>query len=133
MLTGTTYEGRAADVWSCGCILFIMATGTMPYDDANKSDQIQQMKKAPSFSQTKQSLSFDVVDLIKRILNIDPERRPTLTDIFYDPWTTLDANVMKQDRKKDADEDKEIEIEKEIVLWDDVVEYKKGDEKNNIY
>lgn len=32
VLQGTPYNPMMNDVWSMGCILFIMVTGTMPFD-----------------------------------------------------------------------------------------------------
>ncbi|PSN32409.1 Testis-specific serine/threonine-protein kinase 1 [Blattella germanica] len=50
ILQGTPYNPKMYDAWSLGCILFIMLTATMPFDDSN----IKQMLKI----QNSKKLSF---------------------------------------------------------------------------
>ena len=33
---GREYDGRKADVWSCGIMLFVMLYGFYPYDDTRE-------------------------------------------------------------------------------------------------
>merc|ERR1712025_9898 len=86
ILNGMPYDGCSADVWSLGCILYIMTTGTMPFDDTNKAAQIAHMRKGPSFTRTKQKLSLDIQILISGILNTDVTERLTLSGVQNNKW-----------------------------------------------
>ncbi len=35
IIKGIRYDGRTADVWSCGVVLFALVSGSLPFDDEN--------------------------------------------------------------------------------------------------
>lgn len=44
ILQGTTYNPKMYDSWSLGCILFIMLTASMPFDDEDIPSMIRAQK-----------------------------------------------------------------------------------------
>ncbi|XP_066152075.1 testis-specific serine/threonine-protein kinase 1-like isoform X3 [Euwallacea fornicatus] len=47
ILKGISYDPKMYDVWSLGCVLYIMITASMPFNDANVRKMIKfQMKKS---------------------------------------------------------------------------------------
>jgi 5'-AMP-activated protein kinase catalytic alpha subunit len=80
------YEGPAADIFSCGVILFVLLCGHMPFhfdkvDSFLPSTQVRPLDM-PS------SVSEPAKNLIERILKADPKERISLSSIKKHPWLT---------------------------------------------
>jgi serine/threonine protein kinase len=78
------YDGRRADVWSMGVILFVMSTGSLPFDDTSMPELFTKIRNA-RYRQPR-GISAQLVDLISRILVADPKQRITLDDIQRHAW-----------------------------------------------
>ncbi|CAD8061690.1 unnamed protein product [Paramecium primaurelia] len=54
VISGKTYCGSDADVWSCGVILFALLAGYLPFDEETKQALFKKIKTAdysiPNFS-----------------------------------------------------------------------------------
>ncbi|KAM3129286.1 hypothetical protein pb186bvf_018573, partial [Paramecium bursaria] len=87
MISGKQYNGLKADLWSCGVVLFVMMCGYLPFEDSNTNTLYKKILaasyKLPNF------LSSDAADIIKLILNPDPDARPGIDDIRKHPWFNL--------------------------------------------
>ena len=85
IVSGRKYSGDKADIWSCGVILFALLAGYLPFDaiDDNVQSTLRLVKKGeyhfPAW------LGDDAVDLIRRILQKNPEHRIGLLDIWTHP------------------------------------------------
>lgn len=101
------YDTRAADVWSLGVCLFVLTTGFIPLEEAtNKDWRFQRLSWAQScdppestvkaihgWYQRDVSLSPDLVQLLDRMLCIDPTRRPTLSELLSAQWIRVAAEA----------------------------------------
>ncbi|KAL7224605.1 hypothetical protein ACSBR1_025969 [Camellia fascicularis] len=84
LLMNKGYEGAAADVWSCGVILFELLTGFLPFDDRNLMNLYKKILRAqytfPEWFTESQK------KLISKILDPNPRTRITIPEIIEDQW-----------------------------------------------
>ncbi|EPS60016.1 hypothetical protein M569_14789 [Genlisea aurea] len=84
------YDGKMADVWSCGVTLYVMLVGAYPFEDQedpkNFRKTIQRIMavqyKIPDYVH----ISQDCRHLISRIFVATPSRRITIKEIKSHPW-----------------------------------------------
>ena len=86
------YNGEKIDVYSLGVILYIITCGMFPFVDENIKKLIFKITKGqftiPNF------LSFSCKNLIKNLMNLDPEKRYDLKEIKNDSWVKALNNVL---------------------------------------
>ena len=108
------YEGFPVDIWSSGISLYIMLSGTLPFNYKNKKnseEDEEEEEEEESFSNKSKSkkkdeddnfkLQYSIVykepkkienisdearDLLKGLLNKDPKKRLTIEQILNHPW-----------------------------------------------
>ncbi|XP_025830966.1 serine/threonine-protein kinase BRSK2 [Agrilus planipennis] len=86
VIRGEKYDGRRADVWSCGVILYALLVGALPFDDDNLRQLLEKVKRGvfhiPHF------VPPDCQSLLRGMIEVNPEKRLTLTEINKHPWVT---------------------------------------------
>ncbi|GMT35678.1 hypothetical protein PFISCL1PPCAC_26975, partial [Pristionchus fissidentatus] len=84
VIRGEKYDGRKADVWSCGVILYALLVGALPFDDDNLRNLLEKVKKGvfhiPHF------VPADVQSLLRAMIEVDPNKRYSLSEVFRHPW-----------------------------------------------
>ena len=84
MLSGEKYNGINIDIWSSGIVLYAMLCGYLPFEDNNNPKLYKKIIKG-NF-ETPDFISPYAVDLLHRILNVDPVKRYTIEQIKEHPW-----------------------------------------------
>jgi BR serine/threonine kinase len=78
VVRGVPYDGRAADIWSCGVVLFALLAGRLPFNDPAIRNLLAKVKSGkyvmPDFPPV-------IQNLVSRMLTIDPEQRIRIEEI----------------------------------------------------
>uniref|UniRef100_F6Z338 BR serine/threonine kinase 2 n=1 Tax=Xenopus tropicalis TaxID=8364 RepID=F6Z338_XENTR len=76
VIRGEKYDGRKADIWSCGVILFALLVGALPFDDDNLRQLLEKVKRGvfhmPHF------IPPDCQNLLCGMIEVDPTKRLTV-------------------------------------------------------
>ncbi|KAM7002699.1 serine/threonine-protein kinase BRSK2 isoform 6-T6 [Tautogolabrus adspersus] len=77
VIRGEKYDGRKADVWSCGVILFALLVGALPFDDDNLRNLLEKVKLGvfhmPHF------IPPDCQNLLRGMIEVDASKRLTVS------------------------------------------------------
>jgi 5'-AMP-activated protein kinase catalytic alpha subunit len=84
MVAGKKYDGLAADMWSCGVIIYAMVCGFLPFEDPKTNKLYQKILNAEY--QIPDFVSDSCQDLIRKILCTEPTDRLDIEGIRAHPW-----------------------------------------------
>uniref|UniRef100_A0A0G4IDD7 non-specific serine/threonine protein kinase n=1 Tax=Chromera velia CCMP2878 TaxID=1169474 RepID=A0A0G4IDD7_9ALVE len=78
------WDGRYADVWACGVILFALCAGKFPFDADNLSTLFQNINSGQFVCPD--HFSSGLTELVNRLMTVDPRRRISLSDLCSLSW-----------------------------------------------
>ncbi|KAI5672067.1 hypothetical protein M9H77_12431 [Catharanthus roseus] len=90
VLNRREYDGKLADVWSCGVTLYVMLVGAYPFEDPDDPKNFRKtitrimavQYRIPDYVH----ISQDCRHLLSRIFVANPMRRITIKEIKKHPW-----------------------------------------------
>uniref|UniRef100_A0A2P2KKR0 non-specific serine/threonine protein kinase n=1 Tax=Rhizophora mucronata TaxID=61149 RepID=A0A2P2KKR0_RHIMU len=90
VLSRKEYDGKIADVWSCGVTLYVMLVGAYPFEDPedprNFRKTIQRILSVEYSIPDYVRISKECKHLLFRIFVAEPEKRITIPEIEKHPW-----------------------------------------------
>ena len=136
IIKGEGYEGFPVDIWSSGVALYIMLSGNIPFNRDKTHDLQSAIMNLPY--KKIEDVSDNANDLLKNILEKDPNKRLTPDQILEHPWMTEKIGI--DDDSTDYNYDLEIKnVNKyhlftnaeSILLAKTHIDYRKAD-KNDL-
>ncbi|KIY96351.1 hypothetical protein MNEG_11610 [Monoraphidium neglectum] len=86
VIKGTGY-GRRADIWSLGCTVIEMLTGSHPWPERdNHWSAIFAIAHSTEGPPRPPGISATAEDFLDHCLQVDPSKRPTATELLQHPW-----------------------------------------------
>lgn len=104
--TGVSY-GTPVDVWSIGVIVYIMLGGYPPFYNDNQAKLFDDIKKARYQFHPKywDHISVEAKDLIRHMLVLDPNARPSCRELLNFDWLTQgDEHLSTRDISQSLEE-----------------------------
>lgn len=85
------FDGPTVDLWAAGVILFMMLTGEPPWEEPKLTDaNFRHIAAGGNLIQIltarRSGLSLDAMDLLQKMLYVDPADRLSLEQVISHPW-----------------------------------------------
>lgn len=85
ILNEQEYDGKKSDIWSLGIVLFALATGCLPWSSGSTDSEIIAQITSGIYHVPSHVPPL-LRDLLVKMMSRDPELRPTIDEIWNDPW-----------------------------------------------
>jgi serine/threonine protein kinase len=93
ILSNKCYDGKKADVWSLGVLLYSMTTGSLPWNGSNQFEMVKQIEERSV--NIPEHLSPSLRSLLASMLNRNPDERPSITKVLGSGWMAEGTSVVR--------------------------------------
>ncbi|GAU37046.1 hypothetical protein TSUD_207520, partial [Trifolium subterraneum] len=112
VLSNHGYDGAAADVWSCGVILYVLMAGYLPFEEADLPTLFRRISSAEFVCPL--WFSAGAKTLIHKILDPNPKTRVKIEEIRKDLWFRKNYSPVK------LREDEQVNLDDVQAVFDDI-------------
>lgn len=100
------YTGPPADIWALGVLLYAIICGCFPFKGANDTELYRKIQRGmyviPEFVQEGPKR------LMRKLLQVDPSKRPTASDLLKDEWIETGLSEVPQPEPPKVSSDSSI-------------------------
>lgn len=105
MIGGKGYYGDKVDVWQCGVVLYVLTFLSLPFGGPDVQAQLRRIRRGevriPRWAKP------DLRNLLKRLLDPNPNTRITIDEIKEDPWFKKGYREIKVCHEKNVEWEEE--------------------------
>jgi serine/threonine protein kinase len=83
-----SFEGSKIDIWCLGAVLYCVLSATFPFEVKQRKQAIKEGLPHPELT-FDFPISDEAKDLISKMLELNPEKRITVQEIYEHPWVAL--------------------------------------------
>ncbi|CAJ2634753.1 unnamed protein product [Trifolium pratense] len=112
VLSNHGYDGAAADVWSCGVILYVLMAGYLPFEEADLPTLFRRISAAEFVCPI--WFSGGAKTLIHKILDPNPNTRVKIEEMRKDLWFRKNYSPVK------LREDEQVNLDDVQAVFDDI-------------
>ncbi|KAM3289207.1 CBL-interacting serine/threonine-protein kinase 1 isoform X1 [Capsicum chacoense] len=130
VLSNRGYDGATSDTWSCGVILYVILTGFLPFDDRNLAVLYHKIFKGDA--PIPKWLSQGAKNLIRRVLDPNPQTRITIAEIKEDEWFKQDYTPAIPDEEEDLESDDASSDDEVLTVHDAPIDTERASESPSL-
>lgn len=82
----SNYDGAAADMWALGVVLYILLTGTYPFQDSHPPTLFHKLQQGHFAVYFPDTMSEAACDILRKLLVREPHLRLTAAELMQDVW-----------------------------------------------